>query len=587
MEDTKNPYNPDLLIRLLQGGSDEELNSEAKDLVYAIYARKSREEDDRQTRSIPDQILECKKIADRDGLKVFDPPFHEAMSAKESGDRKEFLKMMKMFSEGKIDGLIAWHPDRLSRNMLEAGMIIDNLDREIIKDLKFVSYNYEASTMGKVMLALAFAMSKQYSDKLSEDVKRGNRNIASQGKRINIAKPGYIRDKNRLLQPDGKNFDLIVEAFKMRLRGEPLKSIGKYLKEQGFTEKDHEEDIPKYPKLNNTKLSRILRDPLYAGILRTGASLVNLGEIYDFKTAISVQDFLEINKFNTIDKVFRQRKSIPGMKSETKLMRKMVVCGYCNKNFTASITHKHSKSGKEDWYYYFRCDTPGCKFKNKSEKAKVIIDFVCGFLRELQYDSPKLYREYKTELARVNKKAGERLKGEKDQLTRAITQSKEQISAFKQYIVNAQDNKLRGLFEDDLNQEIERLETKEARLQEIRKLMEVGSTAPLTHEQFIELMNKLPDEIEKTQDMEQLDYKIRKLFSNFVIKDKKVLMYTLQSPFKEFLETGIISQCRVREIDLELVDSILTYHDRILQFCYDLENPPQVKIPLSEYPVIY
>lgn len=546
MEDNKSLFGPELLIRLLQGGSESDGDIEPKELVYAIYARKSREEDDRQTRSIPDQIFECHKIADREGLKVFEPPFQEAMSAKESGNRSEFLRMMKMFADGKIDGLIAWHPDRLSRNMLEAGMIIDNLDRNIIKDLKFVSYNYEASTMGKVMLALAFAMSKQYSDKLSEDVKRGNRNIASQGKRINIAKPGYIRDKNRLLQPDGRNFDLIVDAFQMRLKDQPLKTIGKYLKDQGFTERDHEEDDPKHPKLNNTKLSRILRDPVYAGILKTGASLVNLVDIYDFKVAISVDDFLKINKFDQIEKVFRQRKSIPGPKAETKLMRKMVVCGYCNKNMTASITHKinYKDRSKDKWYYLFRCDTPGCKMHNKSERAKVIIGFVCGFLRGLSFDSPDLFQKYNDELARVNKKAGERLKREKDQVLRDIALTKERIDKYKKYIVEAKDDNLRSLFEDDLKKEMNTLEIKEARLQELRKLIEIGSIAPLTQQQFIELMNKLPDEIEKTADMEQLDYKIRKLFSNFVVKDEKVVMYTLQSPFKEFLENGIITDCR-------------------------------------------
>ena len=35
------------------------------------------------------------------------------------------MQMLKDIEKGKYDAILAWHPDRLSRNSLEAGMVVD------------------------------------------------------------------------------------------------------------------------------------------------------------------------------------------------------------------------------------------------------------------------------------------------------------------------------------------------------------------------------------------------------------------------------------------------------------------------------
>jgi DNA invertase Pin-like site-specific DNA recombinase len=69
---------------------------------------------------------------------------------------------------------IAWHPDRLARNMKEAGTIIDLVDRNLIRDLKFPTFTFENTPAGKMLLGITFVMAKQYSEHLSESVDRGN-----------------------------------------------------------------------------------------------------------------------------------------------------------------------------------------------------------------------------------------------------------------------------------------------------------------------------------------------------------------------------------------------------------------------------
>jgi len=96
-------------------------------LRYVLYARKSTEDDTRQVRSIGDQIRDCQKLAQDLDLRVVDI-IKETKSAKRPHQRPLFTKMLKDLRAKKYDAILCWHPDRLCRNMLEAGEIIDMLD---------------------------------------------------------------------------------------------------------------------------------------------------------------------------------------------------------------------------------------------------------------------------------------------------------------------------------------------------------------------------------------------------------------------------------------------------------------------------
>lgn len=125
--------------------------------VYVIYARKStkgkkKNQDgkqvERQERSIPDQIKDCKALAKREGLKVVDI-LKEEKSARKSANREVFEEMMdEIKSKKSYNAIICWHPDRLGRNMKDAGEIIDLIDRGIIKDLKFSQFSFQRDPNG-------------------------------------------------------------------------------------------------------------------------------------------------------------------------------------------------------------------------------------------------------------------------------------------------------------------------------------------------------------------------------------------------------------------------------------------------------
>lgn len=164
------------LIELLKAGeskSTEDLDKST--LRYALYLRKSTTSDDRQASSIEDQIRDCaERLITPNNLNIV-KVYQESYSAKVADMREQFNLMIDSIENGQIDGVIAWHPDRLSRNMKEAGMIIDLVDRGLIRDLQFSTFTFENTPAGKMLLGITFVMAKQYSEHLAESVDRGNK----------------------------------------------------------------------------------------------------------------------------------------------------------------------------------------------------------------------------------------------------------------------------------------------------------------------------------------------------------------------------------------------------------------------------
>ena len=140
---------------------------------FFLYARKSTDEPDRQILSIEAQVAELEEFAAKESLKIVSF-VTESKTAKEPG-RQKFAEVLKEIEDGKANGILSWHPDRLARNSVDGGKIIYLLDTGKLLDLKFPSFWFENTPQGKFMLSIAFGQSKYYVDNLSENIKRGHR----------------------------------------------------------------------------------------------------------------------------------------------------------------------------------------------------------------------------------------------------------------------------------------------------------------------------------------------------------------------------------------------------------------------------
>jgi site-specific DNA recombinase len=139
------------------------------DLRYILYTRRSTD-DEKQALSIESQREELeRRFGDLKIVQVIE----ENGSAFQPNNRPKFEKMLQDIEAGKADGIVTWHPDRLSRNVIDGAHVLHALDRGVLKDLKFGSYHFHNSPEGKMMLGFALSQSKYFSEKLGVDVMRG------------------------------------------------------------------------------------------------------------------------------------------------------------------------------------------------------------------------------------------------------------------------------------------------------------------------------------------------------------------------------------------------------------------------------
>ena len=249
---------------------------------FVLYARKSTEDEGSQVNSIDDQIKKCKEYADRKGIHIVSI-IKEEKSAKKSGNRPKFNAMIASFPK-KYDGLIAWHPDRLARNMLEAGVIIDMLapHNKTIKTLVFPTLEFNNDSGGRLTLAMLFSLATQYSEHLSETVKRGVDGNLERGQSSGTPKWGYIRDDiTGFYEPDD-NFAYIKSGWDMRSDGATLDEVVKYWRKHDvYRTTKISKKTKKVKKIYISKqtASKLFSDPFYYGILCQANQEVDLRSV--------------------------------------------------------------------------------------------------------------------------------------------------------------------------------------------------------------------------------------------------------------------------------------------------------------------
>ena len=80
---------------------------------YFLYARKSTDVEDKQVRSIEDQLAVLRALAKTEGLNIAQE-FIEKQSAKIPG-RPVFNEMLARIEKGEAQGIVCWKLDRLAR----------------------------------------------------------------------------------------------------------------------------------------------------------------------------------------------------------------------------------------------------------------------------------------------------------------------------------------------------------------------------------------------------------------------------------------------------------------------------------------
>ena len=195
------------------------------------YKRKSTEPEDRQVASLTDQEHSLDQLAQQLKLKTSQivEEIEESRSAKSSGTRPGFNNMLTMIRRGQVNAIMAWHADRLSRNLGDVTTLVDLLESGRLVAIITPQHVFGDTPMDKYMIATECLRAKLDNDNKSANIKRGLAGKIRSGWRPGPAPIGYLPDTNsqlgtRRIHIDPERFPLVRRAWDLLLSGKYLPS---------------------------------------------------------------------------------------------------------------------------------------------------------------------------------------------------------------------------------------------------------------------------------------------------------------------------------------------------------------------------
>ncbi len=537
---------------------------------YVIYLRKSTDDEAKQVRSLDDQRTECLELANRLGVDVREQDIlEESASAKISGNRPIFDDMILGFKTGRYHGLISWSPDRISRNMKEAGEVIELIDHEYIQDLQFKTYQFENNPNGKMLLGILFATSKQYSDKLSVDVKRGTDGNIKEGKYNGVVKKGYFVDTSTgYFIPDSYNWDLLREAFSMRLyQGKNNVEIADFLNEAKLSQrKDQDEDYT-LVKVDKQMVGDIFADTFYFGLYAYGNNFVDLTELYDFLPLITPDEYIAINQGIAADFGEKQiGRSVVNKRLDYGLLRNKVICDYCD--VPMQFQHQEIKRGKNTgkWLISFYCRNTACQ-RHKTEENKangvklkksIRAKYIMAAIEwQLRHCTKRSKEAYKLHIVRLQDKLAQETAIAKRKLAESkndLRLNQKQYMRYQNFQVDSPAD-----YKKHHNGKLEHYEqlikVANHNIQANTKELERLKVSLPTEQEFYELTNSYLSDLLNTTDLMEQDAICNELVLNLRASNDSVSVIKLNPPYNLLVDLAEISTGRgerTRTFDLRV-----------------------------------
>ena len=345
---------------------------------YFAYVRKSSEGDERQVQSIPAQIESLEEMQRIRQLKIVER-IEEAKSAKPPNGRDGFNRMLGDIEKKKADAILVWSLDRLSRNPVDTGRIIDLMDRGLLVEVVTPHQVFRNNPIDKLMMNFILINAKFENDKKGEDVKRGLEKKAKNGWLPGPVPVGYMNDPyaekgNKTVLKDPERFHVVRKLWDYMLTGQynPKQLVEIATGEWGLT------TPARGKKKLATKLSRsgiyvLLQNPFYYGLYEypRGSGNWMQGKHGPMITK---------NEFLLVQEILSGR-SKPRPQKYNFTYAGLFKCGYCGASITADYKTKRQKNGNIHHYTYCRCTKQKMvrcpeKYVEEKELEKQILDYL-------------------------------------------------------------------------------------------------------------------------------------------------------------------------------------------------------------------
>jgi DNA invertase Pin-like site-specific DNA recombinase len=305
-------------------------------MQVAIYTRISR---DRAGASlgVERQAADCRALADRLGWAVVDTYSDNDVSAYSGRKRTGYEAMCAAIEAGRIQGVVAWHTDRLHRRPVELESFIDLCERKGVEVRTVHAGTIDLSTAsGKMVARMLGAAARHEVEHSIERQKRAKQQAAVDGKYRGGRRPfGY--EPNGMTERTNEA-DAIRSAANDVLAGKSLSQIAREWNAAGLRTSFGARAF------TSMEVAKILKRPRNAGIALHGVKRLNVGQwdaILDGDTFAALEAMLTDPRRRT-SRNFDRKYQGSGV----------YLCGRCGKHVIAT-SHNHTRS--DGWRRAYAC----------------------------------------------------------------------------------------------------------------------------------------------------------------------------------------------------------------------------------------
>jgi len=326
-----------------------------------LYFRVSSKRQKEEGYSIPAQKKLLRDYAKANSFKII-REFEDDETAKSAG-RAGFGEMVEFLKNNKqTNTVLVEKTDRLYRNFKDF-VIIDDLEATVflVKENEVVGKN--APSHQKFIHGIKVLMAKNYSDNLSEEVKKGQRQKAESGHYPGTPPIGYTlkrKEGKSCVVVDSKNKNLVQKMYDYYATGfHSITTLNKKVKEEGLFIPNNFPHHSKMKSLTKSTTHRLLRNPFYYGNFVWNKALYK--GVHKPLVPKNLWDKVQ----ETLDR-FENKKMKSKYNTLPFLFKGLLTCGECGRTITA--VKKIKPSGREYTYYLCTKFDKNCSQKPINEK---------------------------------------------------------------------------------------------------------------------------------------------------------------------------------------------------------------------------
>ena len=335
-----------------------------------LYPRVSGHEQE-DNYSIPEQIDRMKKYCESKDWMVY-KIYTDSVYTGSNMDRPGLQDMIKDCENGKLDMVLVYKLDRLSRSQKDTLYLIEDVFEKNNVGFTSMTENFDTSTPhGKFIIGILSVFAQLEREKIKERTMMGKDSRAQEGRWHggSIVPIGYDYVDNHLVINEYEAMQLreIADLF---LKGTPIRTIERIVTEKGYRHK--------HGTWAASPIRRLLASPLYIGKIKHRDKLYDgLHEpIFDQKTFDAMQDLLK-----------ERREQFGTTRKHQSLLGGIMYCKRCGARYA-----RQSYNGK---FYAYMCYSrskkmrklikdPNCK--NTNHKVEVLEPAIIEEIRKLAID---------------------------------------------------------------------------------------------------------------------------------------------------------------------------------------------------------